>query len=54
MSSVVLQCLTSLLFVFISFPFGVTDKGMLLLRFSVLCSLIDILVQRYDMHGSSQ
>ena len=49
----VLQGVTPLLFVFLSFPFGVTNKRALLLSiFSVFSSVVDTFVQRYDVHGS--
>ena len=50
-SSVVMQGLTLLTFVFISFQFGITNNKVLSLSILVLCSLVDTLVQRYDVHG---
>ena len=51
-SSDVLHHLTSLIFVFLSFPLGVTNKRVVSLSNLVLCSLEDTLVQMCDMCGS--
>ena len=50
-NSLVLDGLISFMFVFLSFPWGITSKRVLKSTFLKPCKPVNILVQMYDVHG---